>query len=304
MTTTAPPRQDLGTRVAEALSSQVLNAVVGIAGIAIPVVAWASEKTVMRDVLLAAETVLLLLMVANHMWLRRIYIQLRRANDRHMADARYFALVRQQLERELIAGFGEIADGHLQVYASEVPRLSVLLFQALIDSGSQPKRVLAADLTTNPNLLTQRREYLAVNRRLIEGGGTVQRLFICWQDDLSRRDFAHALLTLIDHHRSLGVQCALAVRDRLRADQAVDFVVISNAAVLLEEEQGDADYRRGRSSVYFKQVERWAGRFESIWGHGSDSAPFALQAYEATARPMLDAGTWDDAAVRATASRL
>ncbi|MBZ6083470.1 hypothetical protein KVH02_21910 [Streptomyces olivaceus] len=302
--TTASPRQDLGTRVADALSSQVLNAVVGIAGIAIPIAAWVAEKSLLRDVLLGAETVLLLLMVANHMWLRRIYIQLRRANDRHMADARYFALVRQQLERELIAGFGEIADGHLQVYASEVPRLSVLLFQALIDSGSEPKRVLAADLTTSPDLLTQRREYLAVNRRLIESGGTVQRLFICWQDDLARHDFARSLLALVDHHRSLGVQCALGVRDRLRADQAVDFVVVSKAAVLLEEEQGDTDYRRGRSSVYFKHVERWAGRFESIWGHGSDSAPFVLQSYEATARPMLDAGTWDDAAVREAASRL
>ncbi|MFB7593577.1 hypothetical protein [Streptomyces sp. NPDC056160] len=132
----------------------------------------------------------------------------------------------------------------------------------------------------------------------------MQRLFICWQDDLVKHEFARSLLALIDHHRSLGVQCALAVRDRLRADQAVDFVVISKAAVLLEEEQGDSDYRRGRSSVYFKQVERWAGRFESIWGHGSDSAPFILQSYEATARPMLDAGTWNEDTVREAAARL
>ncbi|MGW0822122.1 hypothetical protein [Streptomyces sp. NPDC002845] len=290
--------------MADTLSSQALNALVGIVGVVIPVVAWVAERSLLKDILLGAETVLLLLMVANHMWLRRIYIQLRRANDRHMSDARYFALVREQLERELMAGFGEIADGHLQVYASEVPRLSVLLYQALIDAGTEPKRVLAADLTTNPDLLTQRREYLAVNRRLIEVGGTVQRLFICWQNDLVRQDFARALLALVDHHRSLGVQCALAVRDRLRADQAVDFVVISKAAVLLEEEQGDADYRRGRSSVYFKQVERWAGRFESVWGHGSDSAPFTLQSYEAAVRPMLDAGTWDESAVHGTAARL
>ncbi|MDX3617202.1 hypothetical protein [Streptomyces europaeiscabiei] len=290
--------------MADALSSQALNALVGVAGVAVPVAAWVAERSMVKDVLLAVETVLLLLMVANHMWLRRIYIQLRRANDRHMSDAQYFAQVRQQLERELIAGFGEIADGHLQVYASEVPRLSVLLFQALIDSGTEPKRVLAADLTTNPNLLTQRREYLAVNRRLVEAGGTIQRLFICWQDDLVREDFARALLPLIDHHRSLGVQCALAVRDRLRADQAVDFVVISKAAVLLEEEQGDSDYRRGRSSVYFKQVERWAGRFESVWGHGSDSAPFNLQSYEAAVRPLLGASTWDETAVHETVARL
>lgn len=208
------------------------------------------------------------------------------------------------MERDLIADFGEIADGHLQVYASEVPRLSVMLFQVLINSGSHPQRVLAADLTTNPDLLTARREYLAVNRQLIEAGGSIQRLFICWTADLVREGFARSLVQLVDHHRSLGVQCALAVRDRLRADQAIDFVVVSRAAVLVEEEQGDAEYLRGRSSVYFKQVERWVGRYESVWGHGSDSAPFLLSAYEAQVRPMLAALTWDEDAVRSAVDRL
>lgn len=301
---TTPPRRDLGTRVAEALSSQSLNALIGIVGLAVPVVAWALQQKDLTNILLAGETALLLLMIVNHMWLRRIYIQLRRANDRDMADARYFALIRSQLERDLIADFGEIADGHLQVYASEVPRLSVLLFKVLIESNSQPQRVLAADLTTSPDLLTARREYLAVNRRLIEAGGTIQRLFICWTADLAREDFARSLLQLIDHHRSLGVQCGLAVRDRLRADQAIDFVVISHAAVLVEEEQGDAEYLRGRSSVYFKQVERWAGRFESVWGHGSLSAPSILSTYESRVRPLLTARTWDEDEVRAAVARL
>ncbi|MFE4666798.1 hypothetical protein ACFRI7_18410 [Streptomyces sp. NPDC056716] len=299
-----PPRRDTGTRIAEALSSQALNALIGIVGLVIPVVAWVMQQKNLTNIVLAAETALLLLMIVNHMWLRRIYIQLRRANDRDMADARYFALIRNQLERDLVANFGEIADGHLQVYASEVPRLSVLLFRVLISSGAQPQRVLAADLTTSPNLLTARREYLSVNRQLIEAGGSIQRLFICWTVDLVKEDFGRSLLQLIDHHRSLGVQCALAVRDRLRADQAIDFVVVSHAAVLVEEEQGDAEYLRGRSSVYFKSVERWAGRYESLWGHGSHSAPFALSTYETRVRPMLTAGEWDEAAVRATVDRL
>ncbi|MFB6513668.1 hypothetical protein ACFCW4_31735 [Streptomyces virginiae] len=298
------PRRELGTRIADVLSSQSLNALIGIAGLAVPLAAWVSHQTELKNLLLGVETALLVLLVANHAYLRRIYIQLRRANDRSMADAKYFAKVRSQLEQELIAGFGEIADGHLQVYSSEVPRLSVLLFKVLIDSDTTPKRVLAADLTTSPNLLTQRREYLTVNRRLIENGGTIQRLFICWQNDLIEPDFAKSLLELIDHHRSLGVQCAISVRDRLRADQAVDFVVVSSAAVLVEEEQGDSDYRRGRSSVYFKHVERWAGRFESTWGHGPDSAPFTLAAYETAIRPMVTSGAWDEAAASRVVDQL
>lgn len=211
-----------------------------------------------------------------------------------MDDAQYYDRVRAQLEAELISDHGEIADGHLRVYASEVPRLSVLLIKTLIESQAQPQRILASDLTTNPNLLTQRHEYLAANRRFVDGGGTVQRMFICYRDDLVRQEFASNLLELINTHRELGVTCGLAVRDQLRADQAMDVVIVAATAALVKEEQGDAEYTRGRSSVYFKGVERWVGRFESVWGHGADAAPRILQAYEAVARPMLDAASWDD----------
>ncbi|GGN43116.1 hypothetical protein GCM10012285_24140 [Streptomyces kronopolitis] len=287
-------RQDPVRRLADLVGSPVLSGVIGLAGVVVPVVAWINERASMKNALLIAETVLVLALTANHLWLRRRFLTLRRAtNLKAMDDAAYYDLVRAQLESELISDYGEIADGHLRVYASEVPRLSVMLVKTLNGSETLPKRILAADLTTNPQLLTQRREYLAANRRLIQAGGSIDRLFICFRDDLVREDYARPLLELINHHRQLGVVCGLAVRDRLRADQAVDFVIIASAAVLVEEEQGDADYTRGRSSVYFKGVERWVGRFESMWGHGIDSAPMLLQGYEALARPMLDADNWD-----------
>ncbi|MGW1074949.1 hypothetical protein [Streptomyces sp. NPDC002537] len=288
------PRRDPVSRAVDALSSPVLNALVGLAGVVIPVLAWISARASVKNGLLIAETAIVIVMTANHLWLRKAFLTLRRATSlRAMDDAHYYDLVRAQLENDLISNYGEIADGHLQVYASDVPRLSVLLVRTLIESQSAPKKILAADLTTNPSLLTGRRPYLTANRHLIQAGGSIDRLFISYQDDLSREDYARPLLQLIDQHRQLGVTCGLAVRDRLRADQAVDVVILAAAAVLVEEEQGDADYNRGRSSVYFKGVERWVGRFESVWGHGPDSAPMFLQAYEATARPMLDAGTWD-----------
>ncbi|MEU3754844.1 hypothetical protein AB0H17_19045 [Streptomyces olivoreticuli] len=293
------PRRDPATRVVDALASPVLNALIGLAGIAVPVIAWVNARSSVKNSLLMAETVIVIVMTANHLWLRKAFITLRRVtNLKTMDDAHYYDLVRAQLENELISDYGEIADGHLRVYASEVPRLSVLLVKTLIDSQSLPKKILAADLTTNPSLLTRRREYLTANRRLIEAGGSIDRLFIAYQGDLIREDYARPLLQLVDHHRQLGVTCGLAVRDRLRADQAVDVVIIASAAVLVEEEQGDADYTKGRSSVYFKGVERWAGRFESVWGHGADSAPMALQTYEALVRPMLDSGIWDSDRVK------
>ncbi|MER7793572.1 hypothetical protein [Streptomyces sp. NPDC097640] len=282
-----------------------MNALIGLAGIAIPVIAWASARASVKNGLLAAETVIVIVMTANHVWLRKAFITLRRVtNLKTMDDAHYYDLVRTQLESELISDYGEIADGHLRVYASEVPRLSVLLVKTLIDAQSLPKKILAADLTTNPSLLTRRREYQTANRRLIEAGGSIDRLFISYQDDLIREDYARPLLQLIDHHRQLGVTCGLAVRDRLRADQAVDVIIIASAAVLVEEEQGDADYTKGRSSVYFKGVGRWIGRFESVWGHGADSAPMALQTYEAIVRPMTAADTWNADRVKQTVEGL
>jgi hypothetical protein len=273
-------------------------------GLVIPVLGWAGAH-VNLEVPLAIQSLLVLVLVAWHVWMREAYIHLRRANNlRTMDDARYYDLVRSELERELLSDYGEIADGHLRVYASGVPRLSVLLVKTLIEARSEPQRILAADLTTNPTLLAQRREYIAANRRFTESGGRIDRLFIVYRDDLVTQEFARSLLELIGQHRDLGVTCGLAVRDRLRAEQAVDVVVFASAAVLVEEEQGDADYQRGRSSVYFKGVERWIGRFETVWGHGADSAPRILQAYEAAARPMLDTDAWDDDRAASTVDAL
>ncbi|MDT0310463.1 hypothetical protein RM780_26455 [Streptomyces sp. DSM 44917] len=297
-------RRDPLTKIADALGSPVLGAVLGIAGLVTPVIGWASER-VNLEVLLFVQGALILVLAAGHLWTRRAYIRLRRTHHlKAMDDARYYDLVRAHLERELVSDYGEIADGHLRVYASEVPRLSALLVTTLTDAASEPQRILAADLTTNPQLLNWRREYLAANRRFTEGGGTINRLFIVYRDDLLKQDFARALLELIGRHRDIGVTCGLTVRDRLRADEAVDYVVFAAAAVLVEEEQGDADYTRGRSSVYFKGVHRWRSRFEAVWGSGADSAPRALQTYEAAVRPMLDASAWAEHRAAATVDTL
>ncbi|MEU3356127.1 hypothetical protein [Streptomyces sp. NPDC037389] len=290
----APPNRSSGARAVDALASSALTNLIAVVGIITPVAAWATSQPDIKNLLIIAETVIVLVLLANLLWRRSRFIPLRRANNlKAMDDPRYYDLVRAHVESELISEYSEIADGHMRVYASEVPRLSVTLVKTLIESQSAPQRILAADLTTDPGLLTRRREYLAANRQMIEAGGEIQRLFIAYRDDLAREAYARDLLALIGSHRQLGVTCGLAVREHLRPEQAVDFIVFAAAAVLVEEEQGDADYTRGRSSVYFKDSARWTARFESAWGHGADSAPMALQTYEVLTRPMVESGTWD-----------
>ncbi|TDT94171.1 hypothetical protein EDD99_8083 [Streptomyces sp. 846.5] len=217
-----------------------------------------------------------------------------------MDDAEFFDLVRARLDGEFLADHRELGEGRVQVHADEVPRLSVLLVKALIDAPTQPKYIRAADLTTDPALLARRHEYLAANRLFIGAGGSIDRLFICFLADLQREDYARALLQLLDHHRSFGVTCGLALRDDLPDNLAVDAVVFAEAAVLVEEEQGDADYTEGRSTVYFTDLGRWAPRVQDAWSHGG-SAGLRLQGYEAAASAMVTAGCWDEARIRAWA---
>ena len=220
-----------------------------------------------------------------------------------MSDPRYFQVIRLRLESDLIADFEEIADGHLLAYDADAPRLAILLLQVLIDSAAQPRRVLATDLATPSGVHLAGiglREYDAENRRLIDAGCEVRRIFICWVADLVAERYARDLQRLVDSQRSLGVHCGLTVRDRLTAEQAVDFLVISRAAVSVQEDQTT----RGRTSVHFKDVDRWVRRHESLWAHGQASAASALAAYESVTRPMLASGAWDNDAVRTRVERL
>ncbi|MBT2446041.1 hypothetical protein J7F03_02840 [Streptomyces sp. ISL-43] len=284
-------------RVSAVLNSPALSAVVTVVGFAAPVVGWAMDRVNLK-VLLVVQAVLILILAVGHYWTQKTYIQLRRVtNLKAMDNAEYYNQVRTGLEAELISNYNEIADGHLRVFSSDVPRFSALLVNTVTASQAQPQRILAADLTTDPTLLTGRREYISANRRFTEAGGTINRVFIVFATDLAKADFARSLLDLVGQHRDLGVTCGLAVRDRLRAEQAIDAAIFADAAALVEEEQGDVDYQRGRSSVHFKGIGRWTSRFESVWGHGADSAPRTLQAYEAVARPQLDAGTWEQSRI-------
>jgi hypothetical protein len=299
----ASSRGDAVERLADIMSSPVLNVLVGIAGVVMPVIVWASHRMAAAGIALTVETVLLLALVISHLWLRRTHIYLRRPASRSMSDPRYFDVIRSRLESDLIADFGEIADGHLLAYDADAARLAILLLQVLIDSAARPKCVLATDLATPSGVHLAgagSREYGAENRRLIDAGGEVRRIFICWAADLEAERYARELQRLVDNQRSLGVHCGLAVRDRLSAEQAVDFLVISRAAVSVQEDQAT----RGRTSVHFKDVDRWVRRHESLWAHGPASAASALAAYENVIRPMLSSRAWDKDAVRTCVERL
>jgi hypothetical protein len=293
------PGKELVDHVASVLSSPVLNLVVGMAGIATPLIAWASRRAEATGIVLATESTLLLCVVVSHAWLRRSHALVRRPAARRMSDPAYFDLVRRQIESDVVAEFEELADGHLTAYAGDSVRLVTLLLRTLAESPTQPKLALATDLVAPPGLLAAPAEYLGENRRLVEAGGEIRRILISWAADLADEPYSRELLELVDSQRAMGVQCGLVVRDNLRPDQAVDFLVVSRAAVSVLDDRGDLGRTRGRNSVHFKNVDRWVQRHESMWGHGAHSAASKLAAYEITVRPILASGSWDKDTVKA-----
>ncbi|MFJ9420363.1 hypothetical protein ACIRPT_40375 [Streptomyces sp. NPDC101227] len=81
------PRQDLVRRLADLVGSPELSGVIGLAGVIIPVIAWVNERANTKA-LLMAETVIVLALTANHLWLRSRFITLRPAtNLKGMDDA-------------------------------------------------------------------------------------------------------------------------------------------------------------------------------------------------------------------------
>ncbi|MFG2224521.1 hypothetical protein [Streptomyces sp. NPDC048644] len=288
-------RPDLPTRIIDALNSNALSAAVGIISLAAPVVAWAVDH-VNLVLIVVLQTVLILIVVVGRLWSNRTHIQLRRTNSiEAMDEPSYYDVIRSQLENSLVSDYRGIADGYLSIHGTDVPWISVALVDALIGTEVQPQRILAIDRTINPSLLTRRRGYLDANRRFVEAGGRIDRLFVVKREDLIDRDFAHDLLSLITHHRQFGVICGLAVREHLRPQETVDTVVFANAAVLIEDEQGDEAYTQGRSTVLFKGIDTYVGHFTRAWEHGM-GAPRALHTYEAAVRPLLDAWNPQEAA--------
>ena len=72
----AAPRRESAGRAVDALASPALANIIGLAGIITPIIAWLTARGTTRNALVA-ETVIVMLLVGSHIWLRKRYIQLK-----------------------------------------------------------------------------------------------------------------------------------------------------------------------------------------------------------------------------------
>jgi len=287
--------------IAKLASSTGVNTMIGIVGLAIPAAAYVTRHGAAREVLLVALAVVIVGLVIRDQWLKDRQVTAWRGDPSEMANAKFFKEIERDVVARTLSQMEDLADGYLRVFASEVSYISVLLFRTLTNSEIGGKLVQATDLTRDPAVLMTRRDYLGVNRHLIRSGGSVQRIFICKVENLTRKQFAEDLLTLVGQHRSIGVLCGLAVWDTLTAHQAIDFVIFSGSAVLVEDEQGDEGYQNGRSTVHFKRLEIWCNTFQALWeANETASAAERLAHYEEIVRRQLVANEWAETDVRNT----
>lgn len=288
-------KTDLIDRIGSAIGSPLIASVVAIISAAGTVSGWVAHSSDLKDVLLGGSFLVNVVVVASLMSVRGAYLRLRRANSDQMDDPVFYELVREPIERELLSEYQDIADGLIQVYGSKVRKTADLFLAALSDSRNSERRIRAVDLTTNPALLRTRTPYLEANRRFIVAGGAIDRLFVCRREHLIDELFAKEFLALVDEHKASGVRPGLAVREALRAEQAVDYIVFGTGVVLIEEEQGDQDYTVGRSWARFKGTAGWIATFESVWGASDATSPamLRLQSYETIVRAMIAGGTWE-----------
>jgi hypothetical protein len=282
----------------EVMSSTWFNTVIGVVGLAIPLIAFILQTGLAKDIALVVAAIVIVGLVVRAQRLRMAVLPARRAVSREMADPRFFERVANVVRQRFVDHINELADGYLNMYSSEVPPISLLLYRTLAETPADG-HVRAVDLTTDPAVLLTRLEYLAANRYLIQSGGSVQRVFICGASDLLRAEFASGLMRVVDEHRDAGVECGLAVRERVRPDELVDAVIFGRAAVLVEHAQADVEYTSGWSAIYFKRIDAWVTRFDRLWRRNETAgAPAQLAAYEAACRPMLMSGAWDQPPIR------
>jgi hypothetical protein len=285
-------RRRRGT-VRKLLSDPLTGTVVGLVGIAVPVVGLVSKNQQLKNLLLILCGLIISALLVRELLATHKKIVAPRGNPDKMADPEFYEKVQRDVIRQRLSDIEDMADGILRVFGSDVRAVSIMLFHELAESSDDAKQVYATDLTSNPDILRSRQEYLASNRELIKSGGAVHRIFICREADLARQDFSQDLLDVVQRHRDIGVVCGIAVTERIDPTHVVDFVVFGGAAVLIEEQQATVDYRTGRSTIQFKRIDGWIDRFKDLWeANRTPSACEQLAGYEAIVRRMMSDGKW------------
>ncbi|PHQ55288.1 MAG: hypothetical protein COA30_07145 [Sulfurimonas sp.] len=175
----------------------------------------------------------------------------------------------------------ELNDGYLSLYGEDVLNFQVDLVKYTLKADDRTIRTL--DLTSNPALWLTRLNYLNINKKFIESGGTILRVLIIDEEKFSDENFAVDLMQLVNKFEDIGVMVGMQFESFLTQNEIQDFISYSDFSVLVEGKQADKNYKKASSTAFFKEskVTSYRNLFQEVWERSatSPSASLMLQRF-------------------------
>ena len=168
----------------------------------------------------------------------------------------------QNEQKKYLRNFQSLQNGFISFYGTEVQSVQA----GWVEAGDF-RTIDTLDMTTNPQRLLTRHRYNEANKKFIDTGGEIRRVYMIQKDKLIDKEFMKDLKNLYQQQVNIGVRIGLLSLDEITAHFRKDFIMYDDAIVLVEDQQANADYTLGRSTAYFssKQIDQHRSDFESIW---------------------------------------
>lgn len=161
----------------------------------------------------------------------------------------------------------QLKTGSISLYGISVRRGQLKLFEAA-RNYSDNKEILAVDITANIDIWTTRNMYFKANEAFINQlGGRIRRIFLVSRELICESKYALQLFHEFRRHKSIGVDVGLHIIESLRQDYVEDFVVFYGVCVMLEVDQADVEFQRGRTDFDFRdaRIKLYIDKFNYIW---------------------------------------
>ncbi|HEV2756571.1 MAG TPA: hypothetical protein VG318_12445 [Actinomycetota bacterium] len=158
--------------------------------------------------------------------------------------------------------------------------------------------VVATDIIRDLALWPTRKPYLEANKRFTEDQGRISRIFLVEAALLRRDEDVLALWSVIESHRDIDVGVALHILDLLAPKYHEDFILYSRDCVLVEIQQGDIGFTRGKATIFFdgETIDDYARRFEYLSeANDTRAAADVLRAFQSKlVRTVGGPGTFEE----------
>lgn len=160
--------------------------------------------------------------------------------------------------------------GYLDLFSEEVKNIQTKTVSYVLKTNKNFIDTL--DLTSDPKKWLTRFEYIDANKKFIENGGTIRRVLIIDEKNLTNKEFVDNLIKLISTFKRTGVQTGLHFECFLKSNQLIDFIIYGNFSVLVEGKQADENYKIASSTMKFldNDIKQYNEIFLSVWNENTN----------------------------------